>query len=124
MGLYLLRILLAALLGLLVGFTVTYEERIPSARMFSIICMGSALVTVIGIGVYQSLAISWTGDPGRLPAQIISALGFLGTGFILIKEDHVVTGISGASAMWLTAILGMLIGMGLNQATIMGYSFF
>jgi len=124
MGLYMLRILLAGLLGLLIGSTITYEEKIPSARMFSIICMGSALVTVTGIGVYQTLTISWTGDPARLPAQIISALGFLGTGFIWIQEDRTVSGISGAAAMWITAILGMLIGMGLNQASILGLFFF
>ena len=59
--------------------------------------------------------MSWYADPGRLSAQIIVALGFIGSGLIWISPEKKVEGITTAAALWLTAIVGMAIGAGLNN---------
>ncbi|MDD3365343.1 MAG: MgtC/SapB family protein [Syntrophomonas sp.] len=121
---YLLRVLLAGIIGLFIGLTSTSADKTLSSRTFSIICMGSALITITSIGFYQNLALPWFGDPGRLPAQVISALGFLGTGLIWVTEDHQVAGISSAASLWITAIMGMIIGVGLHNIVVLGVMFF
>jgi putative Mg2+ transporter-C (MgtC) family protein len=114
--------MLAGIIGFIMGVINNRQDNTGSSRVFSLICMGAALITLIGAGIYQ--IIPWLGDPGRLPAQVISALGFLGSGMIWITRDKRVAGITGATALWLTAILGMLIGVGLNNASVLGVFFF
>jgi putative Mg2+ transporter-C (MgtC) family protein len=120
---YLLRVLLAGIIGLFIGLISTSADRTLSSRTFSIICMGSALITITSIGFYQNLALPWFGDPGRLPAQAISALAFLGAGLIWVTEDHQLAGISSAASLWITAILGMIIGVGFYNISVLGVMF-
>jgi putative Mg2+ transporter-C (MgtC) family protein len=107
----LIRILVAGVVGLVIGLFTTNAR---SARTFGLIALGAALVTIISTEFYKELAGPWFSDPGRLSAQIISALGFIGTGLIWVTEDQQVRGISVAASLWLTAIVGMLIGAGLG----------
>jgi putative Mg2+ transporter-C (MgtC) family protein len=121
---YLLSILLAGVIGLFIGLTSTAADKTLSSKMFSIICMGSALITITSLGFYQTLAFPWWGDPSRLPAQLISALGFLGTGLIWVTKDRQTSGISSSAALWITAIVGMMIGLGLHNLSALGVVFF
>jgi len=121
---YALRLVLAGIVGFIVGVTSCKEDQTKSSRDFALISIGSALITIIGAGLYRSLEIAPAGDPARIPAQIVAALGFLGTGMIWITKDKTVQGITSAAALWLTAILGMVIGAGLNQITLVGVIFF
>lgn len=109
------RILLAGAVGLVIGMFTTSAR---SARMFGLIAMGAALVTVTSTEFYKAVAGPWFSDPGRLSAQIVSALGFIGTGLIWISDDKQVRGLSVAASFWLTAIVGMLIGAGLKNMTV------
>lgn len=120
---YIFRLIIAGALGFVLSLTSNIQDNTQSGRVFSLICMGSALTSIIAVGIYQSMGIPQVGDPGRLPAQIISALGFLGTGMIWITEDNKVSGISGAASLWVTAILGMLIGAGMNNISVIGTIF-
>lgn len=110
---FLLRILLAAAVGIIIGLTT----RTAAARMFAIICTGAALLTIVSTEFYQVIEYPWFSDPGRLSAQVIAALGFLGTGVIWISERREVKGLSVSASIWVTAILGMLIGSGLGPIT-------
>jgi putative Mg2+ transporter-C (MgtC) family protein len=109
----LVQIVIAGIVGMMVGIITSRN----TTRMFSIICMGAALLTVISTEYYKVLAYPWYGDPGRLSAQMVSALGFLGTGLIWISERNEVQGLSVAASLWLTAILGMLVGAGLENVS-------
>lgn len=88
-----------------------------SARMFGLVAMGAALIALTSTEFYKVVAGPWFSDPGRISAQIVSALGFIGTGLIWITEDSQVRGLSVAASLWLTAIVGMLIGSGLQSST-------
>jgi uncharacterized membrane protein YhiD involved in acid resistance len=88
-----------------------------SGITFAAICTGQ-LNYHTSIGFFRNLGLPWVSDPGRIAAQIISALGFLGTGLIWVSEDFKVKGLSIAASLWLTAILGILIGAGMQKIVI------
>jgi len=114
LGEFLLRIIVAAIVGTFIGV----KTDSAASRMFAIICTGATLVTIVSTEFYKVVDYPWLGDPGRLSAQIIAALGFLGTGLIWVSEKREIKGLSVAASLWLTAILGILIGTGLNLVNI------
>ncbi|HBQ24821.1 MAG TPA: hypothetical protein DD791_00375 [Syntrophomonas sp.] len=111
---YLLPIIVAAAVGALMGIRTDSA----ASRMFVIVCTGAALLTIVSTEFYKVVNYPWLGDPGRLSAQVIVALGFLGTGLIWVSENQEVKGLSVAASLWLTAILGILIGTGLDLVSI------
>lgn len=120
-----LKIILAGIVGLVIGLFNKYLNCLEdSARVFAIICMGAALTTIVSMEFFKSISYSWTTDPGRISAQVLSALGFIATGLIWMSEkDHKIKGVSVAASLWVTALLGMLIGAGLTSPTVLGVFF-
>lgn len=107
------RIVIAGIIGYILGLCI---KKNTTARLFSMVCMGAALVTVISTGFFQPLSVSWLADPGRLSAQVIAAVGFIGTGLIWISNDKQIRGVATAAALWLTAIIGIAVGAGIKYA--------
>jgi len=110
----LIKILLAGIIGMIVGIISNRS----TARVFVMVCMGTALLTIVSTEFFKMVSYPWFGDPGRLSAQAISAIGFIGTGMIWISENNEVEGLNVAASLWLTAILGMIIGVGLQTVSI------
>lgn len=108
LGQYLLRIIVAVVVGTIIGIRTDSA----ASRMFAIVCTGATLLTIVSTEFYKVVDYPWFGDPGRLSAQILVALGFLGTGLIWVSEKQEIKGISLAASLWLTAILGIVIGSG------------
>ena len=108
------RIFLDILLALVLGFLVGVERKIRSKeagiRTHTIVCVGSALMTAISVNI-------GTGDPGRIAAQIVSGVGFLGAGIIVYKR-HEVRGLTTAAGVWATAGVGMACGARLYYVAI------
>ena len=118
-----MRIFTAGFLGFLIGMFNKSVYDSPFARLFSIICMASCLLTVTSMEFFKLLNLPWVSDPGRITAQVVSALGFLGTGLIWITQDNKIRGLSAGASLWFTAIVGILVGTGLNQVAIIGFTF-
>ena len=97
------------LLSMVLGFIIGYERRMRSkeagVRTHTIVCVGAALLTIISKHIGN-------GDPGRIAAQIVSGVGFLGAGMIVYKQ-HEVKGLTTAAGVWATAGVGMACGAGL-----------
>ena len=108
LGQYLLRIIVAVVVGTIIGIRTDSA----ASRMFVIVCTGATLLTIVSTEFYKVVNYPWFGDPGRLSAQILVALGFLGTGLIWVSEKQEIQGLSLAASLWLTAILGIVIGSG------------
>ncbi len=108
LGQYLLRIIVAVVVGTIIGIRTDSA----ASRMFAIVCTGATLLTLVSTEFYKVVDYPWFGDPGRLSAQILVALGFLGTGLIWVSEKQEIQGLSLAASLWLTAILGIVIGSG------------
>lgn len=113
-----IRIALAGLVGIIIGWASRSD---PGARLFSLICMGAALLAVVSTEYFRMLVLPGNVDPGRLSAQVISALGFIGSGLIWLAESKEINkevhGTGTAASLWLTAILGILIGAGMSSTT-------
>lgn len=111
----LLRLVISAIAGLAIGSIFKHKD---TSRVFALICVGASLVTITSTEFFKLNYMPWYTDPGRLSAQIISALGFLGAGFIWISDKKEVKGLAHSAALWYTAILGMLIGANLSSITV------
>lgn len=106
------RLLVATVSGALVGLEREWAAKAAGLRTNIFICAGSALFTLASILSWQYIAgAPATVDPGRISAQIVTGVGFLGAGVIL-KTGLTVTGMTTASTIWFVAAIGMLIGMG------------
>ncbi len=106
----LVRILLAAVLGGVIGSERGRHGRAAGLRTHILVCVGSAMTSLTGLFAVQVLGTG--GDAFRIAAQVVSGIGFLGVGMILVRNRTVVTGLTTAAIMWTTAIIGISIGIG------------
>jgi len=100
------RLLLATLLTGLIGFEREATGKAAGLRTHAMVGFGAALFTIISIAGFSE------GDPGRVAAQIVTGIGFLGAGAIWRSEDRV-RGLTTAAGLWAAAAVGMGIGSGL-----------
>lgn len=103
-------LLIAALLGGLIGMEREAEQRPAGLRTYMLVCVGSALFTILSIHAFP-------GDPprdtARVAAQIVTGIGFLGAGTVWRSRDHV-SGLTTAAGLWVAAAIGMAVGAGLG----------
>ena len=106
----LVKLLLAVLLGGIIGFERELAGKPAGLRTNILICIGAALLMDMSlrIGIADGKRI---GDPGRIAAQIVSGVGFLGAGTIM-QSQGMVTGLTSAATIWVVAAIGMAIGAG------------
>ncbi|MFC1555988.1 MgtC/SapB family protein [candidate division KSB1 bacterium] len=105
-----IRLFSAVVVGGLIGFEREIRHKSAGFRTNILICLGSALFTLISIKVTSDYTTT-VADPGRIAAQIVTGIGFLGAGAIMHSRGSV-TGLTTAATIWVTAALGMAIGMG------------
>ncbi len=112
------RILLAFIVGGIVGFERGKKGRAAGFRTHILVCVGACLATLTGQYIISVLNMS--GDPARLGAQVISGIGFLGAGTIITTGKNHVRGLTTAAGLWSTAAIGLAIGIGFYEAAIIG----
>ena len=106
-----LRVLLAALAGALVGLEREFHGRAAGMRTHMMVALGAALAAMIGLYTVNELGIS--SDPMRVGAQVISGVGFLGAGTILLRGGGSrITGLTTAAGLWTAASIGLAVGIG------------
>lgn len=111
---YIMRILVAGLCGILIGYERRNRMKEAGVRTHFIVALGSALMMVVSKYGFQDLA-GWNNvslDPSRVAAQIVSGIGFLGAGMI-VMQGKTVKGLTTAAGIWATAGVGMAIGAGM-----------
>lgn len=111
------RLLLAVLLGAVVGAERKHKGQVAGIRTFALISMGACLAMLLSIYVPQEYMGLKNGDPGRIAAQVITGIGFLGGG-AMIQQRGAVRGLTTAAGIWITAIIGMAVGVGMYLASI------
>ena len=99
-----LPILVSAILGFIIGFERKLRKKEAGIRTHTILCIGSCLMMVISMNAFGSSV-----DTSRVAAQIVSGIGFLGAGMIVLKK-HEVHGLTTAAGVWATAGIGMACG--------------
>lgn len=103
------RILLAAMIGGLIGLERESKNRSAGFRTYTLVSVGACLVMMTNqymFSLYQS------GDPARMGAQVISGVGFLGAGTILVTRSNQVRGLTTAAGLWTSACVGLALGTG------------
>lgn len=104
------RLVMAVLIGGLIGMERGRHGRAAGMRTHILVCLGATMTALTGIYVDQVLG--GVGDVTRLSAQVISGVGFLGAGMIILKNGSVVTGLTTAAGVWTTATIGIALGYG------------
>lgn len=111
------RLLLALLLGAAVGAERKHKGQVAGIRTFALISMGACLAMLLSIYVPQEYMGLKNGDPGRIAAQVITGIGFLGGG-AMIQQRGSVRGLTTAAGIWIAAIIGMAVGVGMYLASV------
>jgi putative Mg2+ transporter-C (MgtC) family protein len=110
-----IRLGLAFLAGGIIGFERSSRRQVAGLRTHILICLGAALLMLLSIWLPEQFAPSAGGDPGRIAAQVVSGIGFLGAGAI-IRLGNNIKGLTTAASLWLIAAVGMAIGAGMYVA--------
>ena len=110
------RLALTVLIGVVIGSERAKHGRAAGIRTHVLVCMGAALTSLIG--VYAQEYLGNNGDMMRIAAQVISGIGFLGAGMIILKDNNVIMGLTTAAGVWTTAIIGIAVGCGFYAGAI------
>ena len=112
-----LRILAAVLLGGMIGLEREMKNRAAGLRTYILVCVGACMIMLTNQYIYQSFG---TGDPVRMGAQVVSGIGFLGAGTIIVTKRSQIKGLTTAAGLWATAGLGLALGIGFYEAAFAG----
>lgn len=111
----LFRLLLAALLGGLIGLEREAAGRAAGLRTHTLVSVGSALIMMTSIYLFEAYRGAASADPARLAAQVVSGIGFLGAGTI-IRSGLNITGLTTAASLWVVSAVGLSVGCGFWRA--------
>ena len=112
-----LRILAAVIVGGLLGMGRGMKNRPAGLRTYMVVCVGACLIMLTNQYTCQ---IFGTGDPVRMGAQVVSGIGFLGAGTIIVTRHRQIKGLTTAAGLWSVAGVGLALGVGFYEAAIAG----
>lgn len=109
------RIILALLIGGFLGIERGRKRHPAGFRTYMLVCLGAAMVMMTN----QYIVECYGGDPARLGAQVISGIGFLGAGTIIVTRQNQVKGLTTAAGLWTAACLGLAVGIGFYEGAVL-----
>lgn len=110
-----IRLVLALLLGGIIGVERSRHGRAAGMRTHVLVCVGACMTALVGLHL---MSVDANADASRIAAQVISGIGFLGVGTIMIRNQSVVTGLTTAAGVWCTATIGIALGYGFYLAAL------
>lgn len=111
------KLILSMILGAIIGIERRRKGQIAGLRTFALISMGATLAMLISIYIPQVYFGLKNGDPGRIAAQVVSGVGFLGAGAIIQMKGSV-RGLTTAAGIWMAACIGLAVGAGMYLISI------
>ena len=112
-----LRVVAALLLGGFMGWERGMKNRAAGLRTYMLVCVGSCLIMLTNQFIFQTYG---SGDPVRMGAQVISGIGFLGAGTIIVTRRNRIKGLTTAAGLWVSAAVGLALGIGFYEAAVLG----
>ena len=112
----LIRLFLAFVLAGIVGYDREKKGHAAGLRTHILVCMGAALTTLTGL--FCSETLGFTSDPMRIGAQVVSGIGFIGAGTIMVTRATHVRGLTTAAGLWSTAAIGLSLGAGFYEGAV------
>ena len=112
-----LRIFAAVLIGGILGLERGMKNRPAGLRTYMLVCVGACVIMLTNQYIYQ---VFGAGDPVRMGAQVVSGIGFLGAGTIIVTRRNQIKGLTTAAGLWSAACVGLALGVGFYEAAIAG----
>jgi len=114
-----LRLLCAMVVGLIIGTEREYTHRPAGMRTHILVALGSCAVMITGqLIFFQYRDFGATPDPARLSAQVITGVGFLGAGTIIVTKRNQIKGLTTAAGLWAAAAVGLALGIGFYEGAL------
>ena len=113
----LVRILVSFFLGGMLGMERGLKQRPAGLRTYMLVCVGACMIMLTNQYVVQSAA---SGDLVRMGAQVVSGIGFLGAGTIIVTRHNQIKGLTTAAGLWAAAAVGLATGIGFYEAAVTG----
>ncbi len=113
----LVRLIFAMLCGGAIGIEREHKRRTAGFRTHILICLGAAMTTMVSQFLFKEMHL-YT-DIGRLGAQVIAGIGFIGAGTIIVTKRRQVKGLTTAAGLWTCAIIGLAVGAGYYEAAVL-----
>ncbi|MDP1853845.1 MAG: MgtC/SapB family protein [Candidatus Omnitrophota bacterium] len=111
----LLRLLTSVVLGGLIGLEREIQRRVAGLRTHILVCLGSTLIMLTSIYIFDIYKAIGNLDPGRIAAGVVTGIGFIGAGAI-IKDNEGIKGLTTAASIWIVSAIGLCIGCGFLYA--------
>ena len=112
-----LRLFAAVLIGGMIGFERGLKNRPAGLRTYMLVCIGACMVMITN----QYITAVYGGtDPARMGAQVVSGIGFLGAGTIIVTGRNRVKGLTTAAGLWAAACVGLSLGIGFYTGAVVG----
>lgn len=111
------RIFAAVLIGGILGLERGMKNRPAGLRTYMLVCVGACVIMLTNQYIYQA---GGTGDPVRMGAQVVSGIGFLGAGTIIVTRRNQIKGLTTAAGLWSAAGVGLALGVGFYEAAAVG----
>jgi putative Mg2+ transporter-C (MgtC) family protein len=112
-----LRIFAAVIIGGILGLERGMKNRPAGFRTYMLVCVGACVIMLTNQYIYQ---VTSTGDPVRMGAQVVSGIGFLGAGTIIVTRRNQIKGLTTAAGLWSAAGVGLALGVGFYEAAVAG----
>lgn len=109
------RLAMALILGGIIGFEREKKQRSAGLRTHILVCLGSALIMLVSIYIYNIYRGEAIVDPARIAAGVVTGIGFLGAGTI-IRDTEGIRGLTSAASIWVSAAIGLAVGCGYFSA--------
>ena len=106
-----IRLLFALIVGLVIGIDREMKRRVAGIKTHILVCLGAAMVMITS--QYMMVNFGDVADPARMGAQVVSGVGFLGVGTIIVTGRNQVRGLTTAASIWVCACVGLAAGIGL-----------
>ena len=109
------RIVVAVIFGGIIGMERGMKNRPAGLRTYMLVCVGACLIMLTNQYLFQ---VTQVGDPMRLGAQVVSGIGFLGAGTIVVTKHNQIKGLTTAAGLWAAAGVGLALGVGFYEAAV------
>ncbi|MCQ5210040.1 MAG: MgtC/SapB family protein [Megasphaera massiliensis] len=111
-----IRLVISLILGAIIGYERQSQSKSAGLRTHTLVCVGSCLCMIISINVAMEYFFEFgyrNADPGRIAAQVVSGVGFIGAGTILANQkERSVRGLTTAAGIWAVSAIGLVVGAG------------
>ncbi|MCR4952074.1 MAG: MgtC/SapB family protein [Solobacterium sp.] len=113
-----IRLVMAFTAGTVIGLERSYKNKAAGFRTHTLVCLGASIASMVGIYLYVVMRLP--ADMSRIGAGVVTGLGFIGAGTIVVTSKKEVKGLTTAAGLWTTGMIGLAVGAGFYEGALIG----